>query len=324
MQENLFDSTRPPNKAISEALKQFARLSKAKIPTIVIAGNHSTPRQRSKETIFRIFDYFENIFPVYGGKYQKVIIGDCVVHAIPHTYSVQEVEENVKLAKPDKTHKYNVLVTHGIIRGVKDASSWGEFKEYEIPDTVLHSAFDYIALGHLHTCQEISKNAYYSGSPERINFSEANQEKYFLEVDLQQKTINKILLNTRKMKVFDPINCEQLTTEQIMKSIQSQMANQTDGEIIKMTFNNIPRHVYASIDYQQIHELTKNSVHFEPIFNFKNENVNGTSLTSINGTLDEEFETFLQKKGITGDTFAELKNLGLDYLGRIEEEVDLE
>ena len=159
---DLFDNIRPPNKAISEALEQFARLSKAGIPTVIIAGNHSTPRQRSKETIFKILDYFDNIHPVYGGKYQKIIIGDCAVHAIPHTYSDQDLEENVQLAKPDKACKYNIMVTHGVIRDVKEAS-WGEFKEQTIPDSVLDANFDYIALGHLHSCQEISKNAYYSG-----------------------------------------------------------------------------------------------------------------------------------------------------------------
>ena len=55
---DLFDNIRPPNKAISEALEQFARLSKAGIPTVIIAGNHSTPRQRSKETIFKILFRF--------------------------------------------------------------------------------------------------------------------------------------------------------------------------------------------------------------------------------------------------------------------------
>jgi len=320
---DLFDNIRPSNKAISEALEQFARLSKADIPTVIIAGNHSTPRQRSKETIFKILDYFENIYPIYGGKYKKIIIGDCAIHAIPHTYSDQDLEENVRIAKPDKNYEYNILVTHGVIRGIKEAS-WGEFKEQTIPDNILHSDFDYIALGHLHSCQEISKNAYYSGSPERLSFNEANQKKYFLEINLKTKSVRKIPTNTREMKVFDSIDCEKLTPEQVIESIQSRLENQTEGKIIRMTFDNIPRHVYSSLDHQKIHELTKNSTHFEPVFHFKDEDSTGGSSTSIIGTLDEEFETFLKKKEITGKEFTELRTLGLEYLGRIEEEVNIE
>jgi len=320
---DLFDNIRPPNKAISEALEQFSRLSEAGIPTVIIAGNHSTPRQRSKETIFKILAYFKNVYPVYGGKYQKIIINDCAIHAIPHTYSDKELEEGVKMAKPDKKYKYNILVTHGVIRDVKEAS-WGEFKEQTIPDIILHANFDYIALGHIHSYHEISKNAFYCGSPERLSFNEANQEKCFLEVDLDKKSVKKIPTKTREMKIFDSIDCETLTPDQIIQSMKSTLENQTEDKIVRLTFDNLPRHVYSSLDHQKIYELTKNATHFEPVFNFKEENMDGISSTSLIGTLDEEFEVFLKKKEISGKEFTELKTLGLEYLGRIEEEVSIE
>ncbi|MDR2807823.1 MAG: exonuclease SbcCD subunit D [Spirochaetaceae bacterium] len=52
------------------------------------------------------------------------------------------------------------------------------------------ACFDYIALGHLHRCQKIGAlNAFYSGSPFAYSFSEANDEKVFLSVDLQPNDV---------------------------------------------------------------------------------------------------------------------------------------
>jgi DNA repair exonuclease SbcCD nuclease subunit len=55
---DLFDSSRPAPRAIAEALDGFARLRKADIPVVVIAGNHETPRFRSGGSVFEILERF--------------------------------------------------------------------------------------------------------------------------------------------------------------------------------------------------------------------------------------------------------------------------
>ena len=43
---DLFDRVRPSNRAIDRALEGLHRLSQAGLPTIIVAGNHETPRLR--------------------------------------------------------------------------------------------------------------------------------------------------------------------------------------------------------------------------------------------------------------------------------------
>lgn len=320
---DLFDSTRPPNKAIFEAYEQFYRLSNAKIPTVVIAGNHSTPRQRTRETIFRIFDFIPNVHPVYGGKYKKIVIGNCAVHAIPHTYSQIELQDNILKLKLDKECKYNILVTHGTLQDISD-KSWIEFKEQIIPNDIFKNDFDYIALGHFHSFREIKKNAYYCGSPERFSFNEVNQEKYFLDVDLDTDEIKKIPTQTREMLDCENIDCENLTPEQIIESVQSLVEGKMEGKIVRLTFDNIPKHVYSSLERQKIRELTNNAMHVVEDYNFKSETADGQIITSSMGSLNEEFEIFLKKQNLTDDEFNVMKSLGLDYLSKVEEEVTIE
>src|SRR2546428_5337150 len=166
---DLFDSVRPSNRAIHEAFRQLARLSRAEIPTVIIAGNHSTPRQKVTGSIFRLFEYLEHIHPVFEGEYKTLAIGDCKVHAIPHAYNEEMFKQNFSKLKADKKFKYNILVTHATVIGVT-AFAGAEFRELSIPPSVLSRDFDYIALGHIHRCVEIAENAYYSGSPERLSF----------------------------------------------------------------------------------------------------------------------------------------------------------
>lgn len=52
-------------------------------------------------------------------------------------------------------------------------------------DPGLFAGFDYAALGHLHRPQQVAANAWYSGSPLRYSFSEVNDEKSFLSVELR-------------------------------------------------------------------------------------------------------------------------------------------
>lgn len=55
---DLFDSVRPSNRAIHEAFRQLVRLSRAKIPTVIISGNHSTPRHKATGFYFPSFGIF--------------------------------------------------------------------------------------------------------------------------------------------------------------------------------------------------------------------------------------------------------------------------
>ena len=320
---DLFDSVRPSNKAISVAYEQFYRLSKANIPLVVIAGNHSTPRQRTRETIFPIFDFIPNIHPVYGGKYKKIIINNCAIHAIPHTYSQLELQENILNIELDQECQYNILVTHGTAQDISE-KSWIEFKDQIIPNSILEYEFDYVALGHFHSFQKIKDNVYYCGSPERLSFNETNQKKYFLEVELDTGNVKKIPTKPREMIDCQDIDCTDLTPEQIIESITSTVEGKIKEKILRLNFSNLPKRVYSSLDRQKIRELTKDATHLETKFNFITETATNDTVTSYIGSLSEEFGIFLQKQELNGEKLKEMKSLGMDYLDRVEEAATIE
>lgn len=68
---DLFHRPHPSNRAISFCLSQLKRLSAAKIKTIIIAGNHSTPRTKSLSPILAALRSLDYVYPVFDERYER-------------------------------------------------------------------------------------------------------------------------------------------------------------------------------------------------------------------------------------------------------------
>ena len=190
---DLFDSVRPNNRAITFTISQIIRLSKNKIPFIVISGNHEQPKLSETAHIFSIFDHIENVYPIYNLKYEKntLVIKNkkITLHTIPQTISKDEFIKNLKKINIENSSDFNILVLHGSVKGIQDFSM-NEFNELIIPKFFLKKNFDYIALGHYHKNTKITENCQYAGSTEHFSFSESKDKKGFIEINLENTTLD--------------------------------------------------------------------------------------------------------------------------------------
>jgi len=317
---DLFDSVRPNNRAITFAIKQFVRLSKKKIPVVIIAGNHEHPKLRETGHIFQIFDHIENICPVYNAKYEKIEFEKekILIHAIPQCNSKKEFDEELKKLKPIKDFDYNIFVTHGAIIGIKEFSM-NEFNELIISKNALKKDFDYIALGHYHKYTKIAENVFYSGAIESLSFSDANEKKGFIELELSKVKLkhNFIEITTRPMVDTKPIECSDLKLDEIMKKIKQTIKEiNPEEKTFRITLDDIPSTVYRGIDFNEIKKLGRNAIHYEIKANvLKEDAVKTTTSSKINALLNE-FKVFLENHDIKEkDTIMEL---GIGYIEKIE------
>ncbi|KAI4450237.1 Nuclease SbcCD subunit D [Eubacterium plexicaudatum ASF492] len=94
------------------------------------------------------------------------------------------------------SEKRNILVAHQFVTGAgrcdsEDISVGG----IDNVDAEVFDAFDYVALGHLHSPQFVKRETIrYCGTPLKYSFSEANQEKAVVVVECKEK--GQILLHT--------------------------------------------------------------------------------------------------------------------------------
>jgi DNA repair exonuclease SbcCD nuclease subunit len=320
---DLFDNVRPNNRAITFAINQIVKLSKNKIPIIIVSGNHEHPKIIETSHIFRIFIHLENVYPIFNSKYEKIQLKidnkKLLIHAIPQCNSKKKYDEEIKKLMPDKKADYNIFVSHGSVTGVKEYTM-NEFNELIIPTKIFSRDFDYIALGHFHKYTKLAENVFYAGSTENLTFSDANEKKGFIELTIIENKLkqNFIEINTRPMLDIKPIKCTGLKIEEIMNKIKQKVQEiKPEQKTFRITLDDISTNTYRSIDFNEIQKLTNKAVHYEIKANIikKDEYINHVIPSKIDA-LVKEFKKYIDAQNLNDKET--IQELGISYIEKIQ------
>ncbi|HET6405818.1 MAG TPA: exonuclease SbcCD subunit D [Candidatus Thermoplasmatota archaeon] len=296
---DVFDSVRPTNRAIHHVLALCRRLAEARIPLVVISGNHEAPRLRETGAVLRLLEFMPGVHSVYKGQYEKVRIGELAVHAIPHAADNDALRAEVAKAVPDASARWNVAMLHVGVMGVADFRT-GEFHEQVLNQNELPQRMDYVALGHYHRAVEIAPKVWYAGSTERCTFREAGETKSVNLVDLARGTVTPLALPSRPMVELPTLACEGMQDAAIPAAIYARLAV-PDGAIARLRVTGLPAHVYAALDVRRIKDATAGALHFEFLPEIVRAQQQGLSSEHAVGELADEFGAFLAQRSLTGN-----------------------
>ena len=317
---DLFDTVRPSNRAISFAIGQLLRLSNAGIPTVIISGNHETPRLRETGTVFRVFEHIENLYLAYTGESQTFQFGDIKIHALPHCADKELFEDELNAMKPDDKFSYNIAMLHSAVSGLA-VFRMNEFNELMATDSQLNKGWDYVALGHYHEHVEIGKNIVYSGSTERLGFGQVNQPKGFIMLDTDKNKWKFHEIKARPMIDLKKIDCNDMKANDIASAIQKNLNKVTiEDAIIRQKLQDIDRRELGLLDMSFIRKITKEALHFELRPAVKEAGQKVASSDATFDSLEREFISYLSKIAIEGADPDEIEKLGLQYLAGGDEE----
>ncbi|MBK7267905.1 MAG: exonuclease SbcCD subunit D [Ignavibacteriales bacterium] len=258
---DFFHRPSPYNKAIIEAGKQFKRLSDAGIPFYMIAGNHDLPKSEDTRAIHEIYEMFPGCKIFYDQKYSTLDCGSFILHALPHiNFSQNHLDEINKIAVTD-TKKPNILLMHLSmpVSIYKEEEPGGGI--FPVDKLAILKEFNYVALGHWHRFNHLNKygNVCYSGSTERINSGEADHNKGFVEVtiDDNETTINFKKLETREYLNITVDGCSSKTKQNILDEISAITGGRDISEaIVRVVLKNVKDTRYYEIMRDDIHEIT--------------------------------------------------------------------
>lgn len=208
---DVYDKPIPSVEAVQLFDSFLTRLADRKIPVFVISGNHdSAERMSFGANLMESRDV--HISGVYNGNIEKVTLtdeyGTACIYLLPFLkpatvrHALEEAEINsyqdaVKAAvnaMEIDTAGRNILVAHQFVTGASRCES----EEIMVGgldqvDASLFDAFDYVALGHLHSPQKVGRETVrYCGTPLKYSFFEAEQEKSVTIVELKEKGNTKI------------------------------------------------------------------------------------------------------------------------------------
>jgi len=177
------------------------------IPIVIIPGNHDSALRLSyfSDLISR-----DNIFIQHSTENCHIPIeikntqffgvpflfkGSLTSDDVKRTHEDEIAEAISRISQQKKENMFHVFIGHLFtLKGLTSDSERHFVGTAEGIDPGLMKNFNYTALGHLHKPQKISDTIYYSGSLLKYSFSEHNDKKSILSVDLIEKTVRPIEL----------------------------------------------------------------------------------------------------------------------------------
>ena len=237
---DLFHRPHPSNRAISFALSQLKRLSAAQIPTVIIAGNHSTPRTKAASPILAALRTLDHVHPVFEERYERVDFGDIVFHCIPHIHDEAQNLEAIELCETSLVaEKRNVLLLHCSVGAHYMMEEYGE-RVYPKEKEPLFERMDYVALGHWHGFGKVGKhpNVYYAGSTERTSSADVRNEKGYAVVTLDGAL--GVDFRPIRLRPSHRVKADALLDEDIFVQLRkSAEALELEGALVYVTLENL-------------------------------------------------------------------------------------
>jgi DNA repair exonuclease SbcCD nuclease subunit len=331
---DVFHHTRPTWHAMRVFVRQMRRLEQADIPTVVIAGNHDTPRLRTSGTAFSVLELaLPEIMFLTGYEEEERIFEKLglVVFGVPHGAMSLTTYDPVAYVKPGLR---NVLMTHGMIPGMDDVAQYEPGTEM-VKETLLDTAFDYIALGHYHVWHRPRANAWYAGSTERFGWGDEDADPGFLMLTFAEgeKTpaIEHIPIETRPMRTLPAINGEGLPAREIANvALKRAEAVDTPSAMTRIELRQVARSTRREVD-QLIRRELNSRVWSLDLYTRADLLANIGERTPLDSdqinvrTLFEEFVDERTKLGAYEPAFAEsFRAKGLAAIGAAMERVNQE
>ena len=203
---DVYDKSVPSCEAVQLFDEFLVKLAEDEIAVFIISGNHDSPERLAFGG--RLIDRSGiHLSPVYDGDVRPYSLSDSHgrvnIYMLPFVKpaNVRAVVSNevidsytdavaaaIKRMQINKNER-NVLLTHQFVTGASRSDS----EELSVGgadnvDAAVFEPFDYVALGHIHSPQNIgSERIRYCGSPLKYSFSEVGQTKSITVVELGAK-----------------------------------------------------------------------------------------------------------------------------------------
>ena len=208
---DIYDKSTPSAEAVALFDQFLYQLSRRNVPVFAISGNHDSPERIAFAG--RILSENGLFFsPVYDGSIDPVTLSDelgevdffCLPFIKPahvrHAFPEEKIDSHSDAVRVALSHvsldpsRRNVLIAHQFITGARQSESEDiSVGGADNVDAAIFADFDYVALGHLHAAQSVSREGIrYCGAPLKYDFAESDHQKSVTLVDLGEKGALKI------------------------------------------------------------------------------------------------------------------------------------
>ena len=328
---DLFTKAHPHPYYILEVTRILKRLSKAGIMTLIVSGNNETSRTAGGLNPLAILSEIDNVF--VATEPSTFVFGSYDFVCVPAPTKFDEVSRDfpvaLDIALEKSTSDKKILAAHLPIEQAVLGSE--QFIEPFVADYVnpsqIPDKFSYVALGHMHKFQQIKHAVpmFYSGSSERFDFGEENDEKYALLVEFEESVrVKPVRLPIRKMVTVIDFDCSGSPAAKITKFVIDSIdvkVKELKNALVRVKLENIDVRENRSIDWTSILEKLEEC----NVFDYKIQARTSVSLPEA-GALGEryvlppakELELYVRSKRQLAKNATKLLKLGNQVIQRAE------
>lgn len=260
---DLFDRVNPPSRLILEVMHELKKVSESGIITIVVGGNHETPKMATTLNPLMFLGTVENVHVVL--EPSTVSVGDVDFVCVPSPVDFDEIKSlfgpMLVEALASSRSATKVLATHLPLSTAQEGSekSVETFLGEAVDVSDIPALFKYVAVGHMHSYQRVPDSRltiYYSGSSERCGFGEEHDRKFMLLVDLGREVdVKPFEIPVRNMITIAERDCSGMSADEIVKfalDTIDEFGSQLKGAIVRTKLENIDVDQNRLIDWSKV------------------------------------------------------------------------
>ncbi len=263
--------------------RRIIRLSQAKIPTLLLVGNHDLSPAAGRAHAIHEFDTLQVPYvrvlskPELLGPHdlwdlpvqviaipwisRSGLMASVDTNAADQAEIFSNIEEHLsqlvdQLLGEADIHLPTVLTAHASVQGATFGSERMVMlgSDLVLPTSLVRDPrLDYVALGHIHKSQNVNEGGHppviYPGSIERVDFGEAADDRFFVIADVERGKTDVHWIKLEDARRFIDLRVILQADQDVMGTLMDALPNlrTIDGAIIKLTVE-YPREYDTMID----------------------------------------------------------------------------
>ncbi|MHB8295642.1 MAG: metallophosphoesterase family protein [Acidimicrobiales bacterium] len=315
---DVFDHPRPTYRSFRIAQRALARLDAVGVPTVVISGNHDTPRLPGTESPYAaLADAFPRLHFACRFAYERIDLGEVVVHAVPQMMAVEDTLAALGMARASaSTDATNLLLTHPRVPQLEPAHS--DINEIEVDAGELQA--DLVLLGHYHFHARVAERIWYAGATDTFSFADnPERPKGIVVLDTVQGTCRHVpLAGCRPLETLPGIDAYSLSAAHLEAKVVEAVAGVSEGAVARLYLANVDPQSYRLLDQAAIREAHAAALHvkLEPSFV---DTATPVDLPEL-ATIAASWRRFVEGQDLAGVDRERVETMGEQYISRALEQ----
>ena len=257
---DIYHNFQPSSNLQDEVNKILYYASQNKLYVLILEGNHDLKKSIGSVSSLEVFDTFHISYIIHTSKFldkELIINNETIRFIFLPTYTNNE---EIKYLLDQNIYNYKnkmIVIGHFTTQGAQ-LNDWliAENEEHIDINLFNNRNINYVILGHLHKQQILQKEnpcIFYTGSLQRTDFNEEDQEKGYIIIDTNLNQLNFYPIQTQNFYTLKiDIDKDLLQNNSIINFIKDKInINKIENSIMRVIINTIEE-LKLTIEEEQI------------------------------------------------------------------------